>query len=517
MPRGLSSQVRVVIASGLLAAAGAICQAQTTVDEGFTYQGRLSEDGSLATGTYDFRFQLFSTDTGGAILSQFDVADLGVTSGLFQTKVFFGKFIKTTEKRWMQVLVRPGASTGAFTALGDRQELNAVPFATRAIIPPTMQEVFNASSFPTVAVGATSFCLNPPTSNDEAFRIFKGFGAIGSGQVAPGSLRTFNGTLDTLATGFLGPVTNGLGAGDGLALWDLGGATGSGVARSLAYIGPGPQSSGGQLALSRDTAGNLGVLIQGNAAGGSPKLTLTNGASAILLDPGASSATSKVVLPIDAIQREEIQDEPGVANATQSGSVAVGLAMAAAHSASITAPADGFVMVIASGRATVNHVTGTATSLVYGVSISPTSVGATQQQAITIPASAPTGSYVIPCSTHAIFSVASGASTFFLNAQRSGGGASSATLSLVTQSCVYFPTKYGSITAPRPAAPGTPPMRGPLTDAELQDSVAGAAAANQDRIGRELAEMRQRLAELEAELARRQAPALRTAGSEGVR
>ncbi len=106
------------------------------VSNAFTFQGRLSGDGTPPTGAFDLQFALYDIGTvasgtplGIGIL---DRADLQVTNGLFTTLLDFGPNAFDGDARWVEVRVRPGASEGAYTTLG-RQELTAAPYALVAL------------------------------------------------------------------------------------------------------------------------------------------------------------------------------------------------------------------------------------------------------------------------------------------------------------------------------------------------------------------------------------------------
>ena len=95
----------------------------------FTYQGRLVTGGNPANGTYDFQFTLYDADNGGANLGTVTVDDVAVAGGLFTAALDFGDGAMTGQARWLAIGVRPGASTGAYTALSPRQELRPSPHA----------------------------------------------------------------------------------------------------------------------------------------------------------------------------------------------------------------------------------------------------------------------------------------------------------------------------------------------------------------------------------------------------
>ena len=101
-----------------------------TVGSGFTYQGYLTDGGSPANGTYDFEFRLYDDpDTGTQVGSTVTVDDKTVTDGLFMVELDFGSGAFNGEARYLEIGVRPGGSTGAYTTLSPRQPLTATPFA----------------------------------------------------------------------------------------------------------------------------------------------------------------------------------------------------------------------------------------------------------------------------------------------------------------------------------------------------------------------------------------------------
>jgi hypothetical protein len=103
------------------------------VGTAFNYQGRLTDGGSPATGQYDLRFTLYDAGTGGnPVGSPVLVEDRQVTNGLFTVTLDFGN-VFNGDARWLQIDVRPGISTGAFTDLVPRQELLPAPYARYAV------------------------------------------------------------------------------------------------------------------------------------------------------------------------------------------------------------------------------------------------------------------------------------------------------------------------------------------------------------------------------------------------
>ena len=118
----------VACALGVVPWFGASLWAQP-IGTAFTYQGRLVDAGSPADGPYDLQFVLLDAPSGGSqvgpVVTRDDVV---VTSGLFVVSLDFGPVFGGS-KRWLEVRVRPGASTGAYTPLSPLQEVAPAPNA----------------------------------------------------------------------------------------------------------------------------------------------------------------------------------------------------------------------------------------------------------------------------------------------------------------------------------------------------------------------------------------------------
>jgi hypothetical protein len=99
--------------------------AQTPVDSTFTYQGYLSRaDGSPANGVYDFEFRLYDALTGGNSVGQaLTQENITVTAGWFMVDLDFGRGVFTGDRRYLEMAVRPGNSSGAYTLCESRRQL----------------------------------------------------------------------------------------------------------------------------------------------------------------------------------------------------------------------------------------------------------------------------------------------------------------------------------------------------------------------------------------------------------
>ncbi len=154
----------------------------------FTYQGTLRLSGDRAQGPYDFRFKLFSQSAGGSQLGSTQTKnDLPVTDGLFATELDFGQTPIDGDDIFLQIEVRDGASTGAYTILSPRQRINATPYAVRALTggdggvssPWTVSGTTISYDGGRVVMGAgpsNSFVnINAPNSENDLFRVRSDF------------------------------------------------------------------------------------------------------------------------------------------------------------------------------------------------------------------------------------------------------------------------------------------------------------------------------------------------------
>ena len=190
----------VLVALGSAASA----LAQTPLGTAFTYQGRLVDGGSPATGSYDFQLVLFDAPAGGSQVGPTLVReDVAVSDGLFTLTLDFGSTAFAGNARYLDVAVRLGASTGSFTTLAPRQQLTPSPNATFGSTAPW-----------------TGLLAKPPGFADDTDNDLLGGLTCANGQVAK-----FNGTtwvcgVDADSGGDITAVT----AGGGLA---GGGTTGA--------------------------------------------------------------------------------------------------------------------------------------------------------------------------------------------------------------------------------------------------------------------------------------------------
>ena len=98
----------------------------------FTYQGKLNDGGSPASGSYDLTFTLFATNTGGVILAgPVTNGATIVSNGLFTTLVNLGPGAFTGGSNWLEIAVRTNGAS-SFRTLTPRQQVTPTPYAIMA-------------------------------------------------------------------------------------------------------------------------------------------------------------------------------------------------------------------------------------------------------------------------------------------------------------------------------------------------------------------------------------------------
>jgi hypothetical protein len=134
-------------ASARPTAAPASIGALAATTRAFTYQGRLSDNGQPAEGSYDFTFILYDASVGGSqagpIITRNDVP---VSRGLFSVTLDFGDIFNGTQY-YLDISVRPGSSTGSYTPVPPRQPLTAAPYASGIVLPLDAQANTSGSAF----------------------------------------------------------------------------------------------------------------------------------------------------------------------------------------------------------------------------------------------------------------------------------------------------------------------------------------------------------------------------------
>lgn len=173
-------------------ALGSAAVAAQPVGTGFTYQGQLRESGQPANGLYDLQVCLFDTPGGSIPLACApEAADFPVENGAFGLLVDFGAAPFNGQARYLELRVRPGASSSGFTILSPRQQVRPAPEAIRAS---------NASAAPWSGLTGVPSGIADGIDNDSGGTV----SAVTAGAGLSGGTITGSGTLSIAAGG----VTN---------------------------------------------------------------------------------------------------------------------------------------------------------------------------------------------------------------------------------------------------------------------------------------------------------------------
>jgi len=108
----------------------AACVPARAIDTRLTYQGSLTDSTVVGapTGSYDLQFTL--QDTGGAAIGAPNFVDNAtVVAGVFTVVLDFGPTAFAGADRFLQIAVRRGSETGAFTPLTPRTAITPSPYA----------------------------------------------------------------------------------------------------------------------------------------------------------------------------------------------------------------------------------------------------------------------------------------------------------------------------------------------------------------------------------------------------
>lgn len=204
-------------------------------------------------------------------------------------------------------------------------------------------------------------------------------------------------------------------------------------------IGLTPVSDGrGNINLSRGD-GFWGIM-----ASGTPSLSLYGTARSAFFEM-SQAGTESVRLPSSAIEASEMLDEPGVGSDNNTGISLTGPTQYLAGR-TMTAPVDGYVLVIATASLNIQHSNGTGTSCAFGVSDDVSRFVESTVGYLVLPSSLPTGVYEYPVASHALFPITAGSQAYYALGAR--GGATAATVYDVQLTECFFPTAYTTVSLP---------------------------------------------------------------------
>jgi hypothetical protein len=150
----------------------------------FTYQGRLSDGGLPANGSYDIKFTVENAFTGGgAVAGPVTNSATAVSNGLFIVTLDFGSGVFTGASRWLEIAARSNG-IGSFVVLAPRQAVLPAPYAIFANTASNL-----SGSLPAAQLSGP--VLNSQLANN-SLTVAAGTGLSGGGLVALGGSATLN-------------------------------------------------------------------------------------------------------------------------------------------------------------------------------------------------------------------------------------------------------------------------------------------------------------------------------------
>lgn len=235
-----------------------------------TYQGCLKENGSPIDGEYDFRFKLFddpSVILGNQVGPTITKEDIDLVAGTFTVRLDFGSGVFSGDARWLEIGVRPGNSSGAFTTLRSLQELSRTPYAIYANTAGSISDGITGGG----TSGYIAKFIDPNTIGNSV--IYESpAGKVGIGTNSPGSSLTIAGLVESLSGGYKfpdGSIQTTASSGDGHSL-----DAADGVPLDAVYVdNDGKVGIGTTTPSEAVTIGNGGAL-QTNSAGNDKYLQL---------------------------------------------------------------------------------------------------------------------------------------------------------------------------------------------------------------------------------------------------
>jgi hypothetical protein len=103
----------------------------------FTYQGRVTDNGSVASGSYDMQFSLYDTAAIGTGTLQgspgtVTIPGVAVTNGIFTVQLNFGSTAFPGAARYLEIALKHPADA-SYTTMSPRSQVTSTPYAVRAL------------------------------------------------------------------------------------------------------------------------------------------------------------------------------------------------------------------------------------------------------------------------------------------------------------------------------------------------------------------------------------------------
>jgi len=144
----------------------------------FTFQGRLNDGTTAASGNVQLQMKLYDSLSGGTqIGSTVNIPSVPLINGVFSTELDFGATAFDGSPRFLEIGVRPAGTSNPYTILSPRQHLSSVPYATQAKNAAQLGGI-DANQYVSTATVGSSFVRNGTTAQTANFNI-NGNGIVG--------------------------------------------------------------------------------------------------------------------------------------------------------------------------------------------------------------------------------------------------------------------------------------------------------------------------------------------------
>lgn len=495
-----SVPVRLMAIASVLAAGSAFGQA--SLSSAFLYQGQLRSAGAPVSGEVELQFSLWDAWTGGTQVAWTLTRTDPVVNGLFTSWLDFGPAAFEGHSRYLEIALRSPPGSGSWTTLSPRQPVLATPYAqyalkTGGLALPLSATQSHASELlqltNTGTGGAATFISNTGTALYACSTAGPPAAAVAADGLLQVGSKDRDGHLLMFNTFMESPFLRACSDSDGgkIDIWDSSG-------RGAIQLYADDQHEGGYIRVDRGD-GDPGFVVDGNCGGDrEPFVQIAGKTRSALFDMRSwQQPNESVVLPTDSVASPEILDEPGVA-AAREGTPDLTAAVKAIASRTIDVPADGYVLVLGTTTAVVDHPIGDPSRAMFAVSDSDTTMLPGTTVTVSLYDTLPPGVYRFPLTCQAVFRVKKGPNTFHFVAQRIAS-LWSATWPALT--LVYLPTAYGTVTTPYDQEPDqAAASTAGSTGSDPDSKVTNAQPLDRARIERELAEVKTKVAQLEAML-----------------
>ena len=283
----------IMLSLGLLALSSALTVA-APLGTAFTYQGKLTDGGNSANGSYDLTFTLFATNSGGAaVAGPLTNSPVGVTNGLFTVTLDFGGSVFIGNACWLELGARTNGGA-SFTTLSPRQPLTPSPYSLYAPGAGNAQTVLNG-------VYTTGSYANPAWLTSLA-------GTKVTGNIS-GNAAGFSGSL-------AGNVT---GTQSATVVASVGGQTAANVASGVSAANAATSANSANTIVKRDASGNFAAgTITASLSGNATTATTASSFSGSLAGNVTGTQGATVVASVGGQTAANVASGASAANAATS-------------------------------------------------------------------------------------------------------------------------------------------------------------------------------------------------------